>query len=141
MAMRSRYLLIALCLAGTAAVALGAPPKPSLSAAFPKTVFLDGAAALDKLRLTNPGHYARVERILASADQICKAGELKALAVQLDAQDMACFRWFIYTSYPPQRRLTFRLDDTRYIAMVFLKGADGKVTPIHPPTDTAPPAH
>jgi hypothetical protein len=124
---RSCYLVIALCLAATATVVLAAPPKATVSVAFPKTVYLDGAADLDKLRVANPRHYARVERILANADQLCKAGKLKLLAI--DAQDMACYRSFIFTSYPPQRQLSFRIDDTRYIAMVFLQGAEGKLTP------------
>ena len=130
--MRSRYLLIGLSLVASAAAFAG-PPKSSPPAQFPKTVFLEGPADLEHLRLTNPRHYLRVERILASADQLCKAGEPKLLALQLGAPDATCMRSFIFTSYPPQRRLTFRLDDTRYIAMVVLEGAEGRFTPVaHP---------
>ena len=126
--MRIRTLAIGLCLAASA-VALAAPPKSSVSAAFPKTVFLGGTADLDHLRVTNPRHYVRVERILARADQICSAGKPQLLALEFDAEDFACFRSFVYTSYPPQRQLSFRIDQTRYIAMVFLKEAEGKLTP------------
>ncbi|HTW36995.1 MAG TPA: hypothetical protein VMD49_00325 [Steroidobacteraceae bacterium] len=133
--MRSRYLVIGLCLAGTAA-ALAAAPKASAPAQFPaRVIHLDSAAALEQLRITNPGHYARVERILASADQVCKAGEPKLLALHLDAKDVVCFRSLIFTSYPPQRQLTFRLDDTRYSAMVFLKGPPGAVDRIRTRTE------
>jgi hypothetical protein len=127
MAMRSRYLLIGLCLAGTAA-ALAAPPKTPVPAPPARIVYLDSAAAMEQLRLTNPEHYARAQRIIASAAQLCKAGAPKLL--ELHAQDVHCFGALIFTSYPPQRQLSFRLDDTRYIAMVFLKGYEGKRVPI-----------
>ncbi len=140
--MRSMRLVIGFCLAGTAvalavtvslagtAIAPAAPAKPTASARpwpSPTTVYLGNAAALDQLRLTNPKHYARVQRILASAAQLCKAGEPKLLALQSDAQDMHCGS-MLFTSNPPQRQLSFRLDDIHYIAMVFLK-VEGKLTP------------
>jgi hypothetical protein len=128
--MRSRCLAIGLCLAGTAVAAAAAPQKASApSNAFPRTVYLGGVAAVEQLRMTNPRDYPRVQRILASADQLCKPGEPKALALKLDAQEVHCGA-FIFTSDPPQRQISFRLDDTRYIAMIFLTGFEVKLAPI-----------
>jgi hypothetical protein len=123
--MLSRYLLIGLCLAGTATT-LAAPPS-SVWTPPKRTVRLD-SATLEQLRATNPKFYARVERVLASADQLCKPGEPKLL--QLDAKDIGCGQ-LLFATYPPQRELTFELDDTRYIATVFMKG-DWKLTPAKP---------
>jgi hypothetical protein len=131
-------LYAATVLAGPAA----APPDPAPgkdsasipASALPETVYLDNAQALDALRVSNPAHYARAKRILASADIVCRPGEAKALALRFDAQDIACMRSMIFTSLPPQRRLSFRLDDTRYIAMVFITEPVAKLTPapLHP---------
>jgi hypothetical protein len=127
MAMRSRILLIGLCLAGTAA-ALAAAPKASVPAQSPKTVYLYTAAAVDQLRFTDPRHYAGVQRVLASADRLCKAGQPKLQSLQLDVQAFGCSS-LVFTSYPPQRQISFRLDDTRFIAMVFLSDYRAKLVP------------
>jgi hypothetical protein len=128
--MRSRCLAIGLCLAGTA-VALSAPPKPSAPARpwpWPEGVYLGSAADVEQLRITHPRDYARVQRILASADQLCKAGEPKLLKLQSGAEDMHCGS-LVFTSYPPQRLITFRLDNTHYTAMVFLE-VEAKLAPL-----------
>jgi hypothetical protein len=146
--MRSRELVIGLCLAATAAAIAASPrassptqaPAPAqaaqaspLAKASPpakppaKFVHLD-RATLEELRIINPRRYARVQRILASAEQLCKPGEPKVL--RLDAQNIRCEGSFIFTSYPPQRELMFQLDDTLYIAMVFLK-LEPKLTTVH----------
>lgn len=120
-------------LAGPATAPSG--PSESIPASvLPKTVYLDNAQALDALRVSNPAHYARARRILASADIVCRPSEAKALALRFDAEDIACMRSMIFTSLPPQRRLSFRLDDTMYIAMVFLTEPVAKLTPapLHP---------
>jgi hypothetical protein len=111
----------------------GSPGKEATdipASVLPKTVFLTSARALDALRLSNPAHYARAKRILASADIVCRPGKEKLLALSFDAHEIACMRSMIYTSLPPQRQLSFRLDDTRYIAMVFITEPVAKLTPI-----------
>jgi hypothetical protein len=123
-----------------AATAMAAPPTGSASASeddttipasrLAKQVYLTDARALDELRISNPGHYTRAKRILADADEICRPGKPRVVPLQSDAQDIACTRSLIFTSYPPQRQLRFRLDDTDYIAMVFLKETGAKLTPV-----------
>jgi hypothetical protein len=100
---------------------------------LPKVVYLTNARALDELRVSNPAHYARAKRILADADQVCRPGKPQVVPLQSGAEDIACTRSLIFTSYPPQRQLRFRLDDTVYIAMVFLTEPGAKLTPIPAP--------
>jgi hypothetical protein len=119
--------------AGTASSTTPSPPGKGdttiPASRLPKVVYLTSARALDELRASNPAHYARAKRILADADQICRPGKPQIVPLQLDAQDIGCARSMIFTSYPPQRQLRFRLDDTVYVAMVFLSETDAKLTP------------
>ncbi|MGO9802858.1 MAG: hypothetical protein ACLPTL_05395 [Steroidobacteraceae bacterium] len=84
-----------------------------------RTVFLDGPADLARLRATNPGHYARAVRVLAAANHLCRpgAGQLQRI---VGSRDVQCAGQLLLTSNPPQWRLTFTLDDTRYIALVLI---------------------
>ena len=82
-------------------------------------VYLDDAA-LAALRTANPGHYARAQKILSAANQLCRptAGEVEY--AKFDAKNIACIRSLIKTSNPPKRQISFRLDNTEYIALVTL---------------------
>lgn len=83
-----------------------------------KVVYLDGAAALARLRATNPDHFARAQRIIAAANELCRPGPERLQLAWSGARDLACARTLLKTSNPPKREITFRLDDTRYIALV-----------------------
>jgi hypothetical protein len=82
-------------------------------------VYLD-AATLSELRATNPVHYARAQKIIDAANQLCRptAGEVEY--AKFDAKDISCLRSLLRTSNPPKRQISFRLGDTRYIALVTL---------------------
>ena len=81
-------------------------------------VYLDGPAALAQLRAANPIHYQRALKIIDAANVLCrpKAGELEY--TQVDAKNISCEQLLLRTSNPPKRQLSFRLDDTKYIALV-----------------------
>jgi hypothetical protein len=83
-------------------------------------VHLDDAASLAELRATNPGHYARAQKILAAANHLCRptAGEVEY--AKFDAKNISCIRSLVKTSNPPKREISFRLDDTQYVALVTL---------------------
>src|ERR1700730_80497 len=83
-------------------------------------VHLDGPASLAALRATNPGHYARAQKILAAADHLCRPNAGEVDYAKFDAKNIACIRSLIKTSNPPKRESSFRLDDTQYIALVTL---------------------
>lgn len=78
-------------------------------------VHLYTAQDLETLRATNPDHYARATRLLASASQLCQTGEPKLQ--NTDARDISCGLRLL-TSNPPKRVLSFMLDRTRYVALV-----------------------
>jgi hypothetical protein len=90
-------------------------------------VHLDGPASLAQLRATNPVHYARAQKILAAANHLCRptAGEVQY--ADFGAKDISCARSLVKTSNPPKREISFRLDDTRYVALVVLTDNPAKL--------------
>ena len=81
-------------------------------------VYLDGPASLAQLRVANPIHYQRAMKIIDAANVLCrpKAGELEY--TQFDAKNISCAQMLLRTSNPPKRQLSFRLDDTQYVALI-----------------------
>jgi hypothetical protein len=101
--------------------ALTAPFLPHVSAAAPdQYVYLYGQSDLDRLRTTNPGHYARAERIMAAANVLCRPKPGDVSYAQYDARDISCINMLLKTSNPPKRQISFTLDATRYIALVVI---------------------
>jgi hypothetical protein len=94
-------------------------------------IYLYSSADLEQLRQTNPRHYSRVQKILANASEsLCKPGALRSQPAEaLNAQDAQCAAGLEMTSNPPKRRLSFRLDDTTYVAVVTLKNAEAHLLP------------
>jgi hypothetical protein len=78
-------------------------------------VQLNSTADLDRLRKTNPDHYARAMRLMTAANTLCKPGEPKLQ--NTDGRDTSC-GMLLLTSNPPKRALSFTLDNTRYVAIV-----------------------
>lgn len=98
--------------------ALGAQADDqSLTFVAKPTVYLDGPADLARLQATDPAHYARAVRVLAAANHLCRAGQ-GALQSVAGSRDVQCTGQLLLTSNPPQWRLSFVLDTTRYIALV-----------------------
>ncbi len=106
-------------------------PADAPSSPTQHTVHLYTSADLDQLRQTNPRHYSRVQKILATAsDSLCKPGALQLQHAEgLKTQDAKCAAGLIMTSNPPKRQLSFRVDDTTYVAVVTLKNADARLLP------------
>lgn len=105
-------------------------PSAADSVAPPSVVYLDGPKSLAALRQANPTHYARAERIIAAAGELCKPGALDAYYARFQASDISCEQMLLKTSNPPKKQLTFKLDDTLYLALVTMTDAAGKVMPI-----------
>jgi hypothetical protein len=114
--MRAMLLLLAVAVSG-ATPALADDP----------TVYLDGPSDLARLRQVNPGHYARAERILAGANQLCRGpGRLAAAA---GASELRCESALLRTSNPPKMEIHFRLDAVRYVARVTVTDDPPRLTP------------
>lgn len=98
----------------------------ALAAAGVATAWADGGVvhlderALEQLRTSNPSHYARAQEILAAANYLCRptAGEVEY--AKLGAKNVSCLDDLVRTSNPPKREISFRLDDTQYVALVVL---------------------
>ena len=121
--MRSILLILALIGASAPAAladeALTSPPS--------RTVYLDGPSDLAQLRQANPAHYARAQRILAEANQLCRPGPGRIQEVA-GARDVTCAASLLRTSNPPKARVTFKLDDTRYVALVVVTDDPPRLT-------------
>jgi hypothetical protein len=80
----------------------------------PRIVDLNTSGALEALQHTNPTHYTAVLKIL---DQVML--HPRAAVVSVDVKEVD-YPNILLTSSPPQRRLGFTVDDTRYVAMITL---------------------
>lgn len=94
-------------------------------------IYLNGVADLEKLRTTNPNHYARAEKIIAAADELCKPGPLAVEPAHFEAKAVSCVQGLLKTSNPPKQELGFRLDGTRYVALITAGGTAPRRVPIH----------
>jgi hypothetical protein len=79
---------------------------------------LDGPASLAQLRATNPLHYQRALKIIDAANELCRPHAGETVYARFDAKNVSCTRALLRTSNPPKRDLSFRLDNTQYIALV-----------------------
>ena len=124
--MRATLLILALAGAGACAAALA--DDVQLTSTGGKTVYLDRPSDLARLRKVNPAHYARAERVLAAANRLCRPGPGQLQEVT-GAQDLTCAGSLLSTSNPPKWQITFRLDDTRYVALVVITDDPPRLTP------------
>lgn len=96
---------------------------------FPQRIDLNQPGALEQLQQTRPKHFEAITGVLRVAERLpCKAGQFETLKVRFDVRDLAC-NFIVLTSYPPKRRINFRLDETSYVALVTLKDTEGKLVP------------
>lgn len=118
-------------IAGAFAAKATAADAPVASKPLAPVVHLYGAADLDHLRETNFNHYQRAERIIADGNELCRPGApTLQLAARYDADDMSCAANLL-TSYPPKKLLAFRLDNTRYLAMITLTNDQPRLVKAH----------
>jgi hypothetical protein len=83
-------------------------------------VRLDDPAAMDHLRTTDPTHYARVVKILASANHLCRPGQGEIQHTDREATDLSCAPSLLRTSNPPKHEVRFRMDGKLYVGLVAL---------------------
>jgi hypothetical protein len=123
-----RYSLVAalLVLAGTQVAA-------AADVAGQKTVYLNNVV-LEELKQSNPRHYAEAQKIMAAASELCRPGAPQVFRVE-KLPETRCSDAILKTSNPPKREISFRLDDTRYIALVTMKDA---APTFHPAGQDAP---
>jgi len=90
---------------------------------------LNRPATLEQLKLERPKHYAAIAEVIRVVERVpCENREVETLKARYDISQWAC-NFVLLTSDPPKRRLSFQLEETRYVALVTLKGAQGSVIP------------
>ena len=114
-----RILLAALL----ASAALAAHAGPG----FSHRVDLDTPGALERVQRDNPAHAKTITQILREAPYRRPQALAGWVRTAFDAKMASAM--LIKTSYPPQARLAFVLDDTEYRAMVTLRKVEPAVTP------------
>ena len=90
---------------------------------------LDRPGALAALEQANPAHYAKVTSILQGITRQPDANVPRWMRVGFDARDVD-YAPIVLTSHPAKRRLSFALDDTRYVAVVVLTQVRGDIVPL-----------
>ena len=110
-------------------------PSPPPSAAGPTVdldrhaIDLDRPGALEALEQGNPAHYAKVKVILEGIARQRDADVPRWMRVGFDAHDVS-YAPIVLTSHPAKRRLSFALDDTRYVAVIVLTHLRGDIVPL-----------
>jgi hypothetical protein len=90
---------------------------------------LNRPGTLEQLKLERPKHYAAIAEVIRVVERVpCENREVETLKARYDISQWAC-NFVLLTSDPPKRRLSFQLEETRYVALVTLKGAQGRVIP------------
>lgn len=118
-------------MAGALAERATAADAPVAPKALPPVVHLYGAADLEHLRETNFNHYQRAEKIIADGNKLCRPGApTLQLAARYGADDMSCAANLL-TSYPPKKILGFRLDSTRYVALITITNDQPRLVKAH----------
>jgi hypothetical protein len=88
---------------------------------------LDRPGAMAALERENPSHFAKIERMLHEAPAQSVTSIPRWMRIQFDAKDVQT-RSLLKTSYPPQTRVSFVLDNARYSKTIYVD-APGKVIP------------
>lgn len=91
-------------------------------------VYLDGPSDRAQLKASNPAHYARAMRIFAAANRLCDENPARLQHAGADLRGFYC-GMLLRTSNPPKWEIRFRLDDTRYVALVTVSADRPKLVP------------
>jgi hypothetical protein len=91
-----------------------------------ETVDLDRPGALESLQQSRPAHYSKVKVILDGVARQRDADVGRWMRVGFDAHDVS-YAPIVLTSDPAKRRLSFALDDTRYVAVIVMTHARGDI--------------
>jgi len=94
---------------------------------LPQRVDLDAPGALERVQREQPAHANAIKQILREAPYRRPQGLAGWVRAAFDAKMASAM--LIKTSYPPQARLEFVLDDTEYRTMVTLLNVEPVVAP------------
>jgi hypothetical protein len=93
-----------------------------------RQVNLNAPGAMETLEATNPAHYLRIRQIVAGLSEREFDAVPRWIRTTFDAKDVS-YSELLLVSLPPQRRLSFTLDDTHYGATVTLEWRRAQIYP------------
>lgn len=95
------------------------------------TIDLDQPGAMESLQQSKPEHYKKVAQIRELASHVpCVSGSFRRnLYARFDARDGAC-TLNLMTSFPGKRRLSFTLDELRYVTVVTMDAEGYRAIPL-----------
>lgn len=120
-------MLKALAIAG--ALVVSALSVAAADPRVPRVIDLDRPGALEALQRSNPAHYDKVRKIVAGVGAQRDPDVPRWIQANFAGRDVQ-YAPIVMTSFPPQRRLAFALDDTRYQTVVTLTNVRGDVVPL-----------
>ena len=94
-----------------------------------RTVDLNTPDSLEALQQSNPTHYKKVRKILDGILQQPDAAVPRWIQTNFDARNVS-YVPILMTSFPPKRRLSFALDETRYEAVITLTNVGAEIVPL-----------
>jgi hypothetical protein len=98
----------------------------------PTQIDLNAPNAIARLARSNPTQYEKVCKIIAVLGSKRFSDDVHWIQTDFHAR-AASYGTLLLTSYPPQRYLAFKLDDTQYHAHVTLEDTGGKIYPTRCP--------
>jgi hypothetical protein len=105
----------------TIAIAVFSAAAATSEAAGPLQLLvdLDRPGAMEDVRRANPEHYRKISQIreLAARESCITQTFSRNIQVRFEARDGEC-SFTLMTTYPGKRRLTFTLDEARYVTVV-----------------------
>ena len=93
-----------------------------------RAIDLNGPGVLGALQRSNPMHYEKVREILEGVLERPDPDVPRWIQATFNGRDVK-YTPIVLTSYPPQRRLSFTLDTTRYKAVIVLTHVRGDIVP------------
>ena len=93
-----------------------------------RTVNLNNTGVLEALQRDNPAHYRKIQEIMAGLFRRPDSEVPRWIQTTFNARDVS-YAPVLLTSDPPQRRLSFALDNTRYEAVVTLAHLKPEIVP------------
>ncbi len=109
------------CMCGPAlnAVAATVSSGDPWAAVMPRVIHIDDASDLALIKVTRPEHYRKIQKILADIQDQSEGKVGKWLQTTFDAREIS-YKPLLLVTAPPQRRLSFRLDDARYAGVIIM---------------------
>lgn len=93
-----------------------------------RVVDLDAPGVFEAIQTSNPTHYDKIRQILQGVLQQPEARVAQWMLTTFNARDVS-YVPVVLTSHPPQRRLAFALDATRYEITLVLTNVRGEIVP------------